>query len=163
MKWRIKIYPSFSYWSQVYFCIHFAHQKHMNGNLFQCAFPTRCSCWWNVDKIYHSNWYWPLWYILHITPSNNSFQWVNMFLKTCFKLKLCGPAVSLLRIRDLELKSDFNPILNIFRVVNRFRSMMTSSNINIFRVTGPLRGEFTGDRWHQGQWHRALMFSLICA
>ena len=25
--------------------------------------------------------------------------------------------------------------------------MMTSSNGNIFRVTGPLRGEFTGDRW----------------
>ena len=27
------------------------------------------------------------------------------------------------------------------------RNMMTSSNGNIFRVTGPLRGEFTGDRW----------------
>ena len=26
-------------------------------------------------------------------------------------------------------------------------SMMTSSNENIFRVTGPLRGEFTGHRW----------------
>ena len=25
--------------------------------------------------------------------------------------------------------------------------MMTSSNGNIFRVTGPLRGEFTGHRW----------------
>ena len=25
--------------------------------------------------------------------------------------------------------------------------MMTSSNGNIFRVTGPLCGEFTGDRW----------------
>ena len=37
---------------------------------------------------------------------------------------------------------------------------MTSSNGNIFRVTGPLCGEFTG---HKGQWHRALMFSLICA
>ena len=36
-------------------------------------------------------------------------------------------------------------------------SMMTSSNGNIFRVTGPLCGEFTGHRWH-----RALMFSLIC-
>ena len=27
------------------------------------------------------------------------------------------------------------------------RSMMTSSNENIFRVTGPLCGEFTGHRW----------------
>ena len=41
---------------------------------------------------------------------------------------------------------------------------MTSSNGNIFRVTGP----FGGDRWpvnspHKGQWYIALMFSLICA
>ena len=35
--------------------------------------------------------------------------------------------------------------------------MMTSSNGNIFRVTGPLCGEFTGHRWHG-----AFMFSLIC-
>ena len=38
-------------------------------------------------------------------------------------------------------------------------SMMTSSNGNVFRVTGHLYGEFTG---HQGQWRGALMFSLIC-
>ena len=44
--------------------------------------------------------------------------------------------------------------------------MMTSSNGNIFRVTGhlcgnsPVTGEFPA---HKGQWHRALMFSLICA
>ena len=36
--------------------------------------------------------------------------------------------------------------------------MMTSSNGNIFRVTGHLCGEFTGHRWRG-----ALMFSLICA
>ena len=35
--------------------------------------------------------------------------------------------------------------------------MMTSSNGNIFRVTGPLWGESTGD-----QWRGVLMFSLIC-
>ena len=38
----------------------------------------------------------------------------------------------------------------------QFVVMMTSSNGNIFRVTGPLCEEFTG---HRG----ALMFSLICA
>ena len=38
--------------------------------------------------------------------------------------------------------------------------IMTSSNGNIFCVTGPLCGEFTG---HKGQWRGALMFSLICA
>ena len=44
--------------------------------------------------------------------------------------------------------------------------MMTSSNGNIFRVTGHLCGEFTGHRWiprTNGQWRGALMFSLICA
>ena len=39
--------------------------------------------------------------------------------------------------------------------------MMTSSNGNIFRVTGHLGGEFTGSP-HKGQWRGALMFSLIC-
>ena len=49
---------------------------------------------------------------------------------------------------------DFKHILNTF-------SMMTSSNINIFRVTGHLCGEFTGSP-HKGQWRGSLMFSLIC-
>ena len=47
---------------------------------------------------------------------------------------------------------------------------MTSSNGNLFRVTGPLWGEFTHHRGpspvnspHKGQWCGALMFSLICA
>ena len=43
--------------------------------------------------------------------------------------------------------------------------MMTSSNGNIFLITGPLCGEI---HWspvnspHKGQWRGALMFSLIC-
>ena len=45
-------------------------------------------------------------------------------------------------------------------------SMMTSSNRNIFRVTGHLCGEFTHrspvNFPHKGQWSGALMFSLIC-
>ena len=43
--------------------------------------------------------------------------------------------------------------------------MMTSSNGNIFRVTGHLCREFTGYWWiprHKVQWPGALMFSLIC-
>ena len=42
---------------------------------------------------------------------------------------------------------------------------MTSSNGDIFRVTGHLCGEFTGPRWiprTRGQWRGALKFSLIC-
>ena len=44
--------------------------------------------------------------------------------------------------------------------------MMTSSNGNIFRVTGHSCGDFTGDQWnspHKGQWRAAFMFSLIYA
>ena len=44
---------------------------------------------------------------------------------------------------------------------------MTSSNRNIFRVTGPLCGEFNGHLWFPFtkamQWRETLMFSLICA
>ena len=40
--------------------------------------------------------------------------------------------------------------------------MVTSWNGNIFCVSGPLCGEFTGDP-HKGQWRGALMFSLIHA
>ena len=42
----------------------------------------------------------------------------------------------------------------------RWYIMMTSSNGNIFRVAGPLCGEFI---CHQGQWRGALVFSLISA
>ena len=41
--------------------------------------------------------------------------------------------------------------------------MMTSSNRNIFCVTGPLCGKFTDDRWIPLTKAGALMFSLICA
>ena len=42
---------------------------------------------------------------------------------------------------------------------------MTSSNGNIFRVTGLLCWEFTGpvNSPHKGQWRGTLVFSLICA
>ena len=43
------------------------------------------------------------------------------------------------------------------------RLMMTSSNGNIFRVTGHLCGESPVNSPHKGQWRGALMFSLICA
>ena len=45
-------------------------------------------------------------------------------------------------------------------------SMMTSSNGNIFRATGPfVRGthRWPVDSPHKGQWHGVLIFSLICA
>ena len=42
----------------------------------------------------------------------------------------------------------------------RPKLMMTSSNGNIFRVTGPLSPVNSP---HKGQWRGALMFSLVCA
>ena len=47
-----------------------------------------------------------------------------------------------------------------------FIDMVTSSKGNIFRVTGPLCGEFTDGQWispHKGHWRRALVFYFICA
>ena len=40
-------------------------------------------------------------------------------------------------------------------------TMMTSWNVDLFRVTGHRCGEFTSS--HTGQWRGAVMFSLICA
>ena len=58
-------------------------------------------------------------------------------------------------------------------LLSREHTIMTSSNGNIFRVTGPLCGEFTGDRWipctkacDAELWcflWSALFRSLICA
>ena len=47
---------------------------------------------------------------------------------------------------------------------SNYQPMMTSSNGNIFRVTGPCVGNSTVPviSPHKGQWRRALMFSLIC-
>ena len=55
-------------------------------------------------------------------------------------------------------------IICMYRL-NKYKNMMTSSNGNIFRVTGPLCGEFTGpgEIPAQGQWRGALMFSLTWA
>ena len=58
------------------------------------------------------------------------------------------------------------PNVSRSRPRQQFVVMTTSSNGNIFRVTGPLCEEFTGHRWSpliKGQWRGALMFSLICA
>ena len=41
-----------------------------------------------------------------------------------------------------------------------WQHMMTSSNGNIFSVTGHLCGEYTGGG--EGRWREVLMFSLVC-
>ena len=61
--------------------------------------------------------------------------------------------------------SDITVVLSEKFASQMHQCMMTSSNGNIFRVTDPLRREFTGpvNSPHKGQWRGALMFSLICA
>ena len=58
-------------------------------------------------------------------------------------------------------------VLMIYTCITKVKlNMMMSSNGNIFRVTDPLCGEYTGHRWippHKRQWCEALMSSLICA
>ena len=57
--------------------------------------------------------------------------------------------------------------LNILQQDHVSLNMMTSSNGNIFRVTGHLCGEFTGqspvNSPRKGQQRRDLIFSLICS
>ena len=83
-------------------------------------------------------------------------------------LKICSGSFTVFAAvhkRYLTHKHGFNMILVTFKLMfasMEKSSMMTSSNGSIFRVSGPLCGEFTGHP-HKGQWRGALMFSLICA
>ena len=84
------------------------------------------------------------------------------------KIFCCGWAISRDINRNLAamtvyISSNFIYIIDIGTL--GACAMMTLSNGNIFRVTGHLCGEFTGDRWipRKGQWRGALIFSLICA
>ena len=59
-----------------------------------------------------------------------------------------------------------NRVVDMQTVLVNFATLRwPSSNGNIFRVTGPLCGEFIGpvNSPHKGQWRGALMFSLISA
>ena len=71
-------------------------------------------------------------------------------------------------IKNMIVQDNFHAIsgdllITTLPILSQF-DMMTSSNGNIFRVTGPLCGEFTVPviSPHKGQWRGALMYSLIC-
>ena len=57
------------------------------------------------------------------------------------------PGVNELKPCNHGVIRDILPQLFIFSCGQKMRCMMTSSNGNIFRVTGHLCGEFTGPRW----------------
>ena len=97
--------------------------------------------------------------------------WMTLFLKQIPKLLTLKVKASALKVKHHPLKiyahillyvslnffirSNFPPNKLSFRdfVIQQQQiqyHVMTSSNGNIFRVTGPLCGEFTGHRWMNG-------------
>ena len=92
----------------------------------------------------------------------NSFHWKNSEVTGVGSFTLhCNnlwTACCFVTLRTLSLPQiRYHPILwssvfsqmraDVRNHVNRHATMMTSSNGNIFRVTGHLCGEFTGHRW----------------
>ena len=65
----------------------------------------------------------------------------------------------------IRIQLPFNSLVGEYVRVSKIteiNNMMTSSNGNIFRVTGHLCGRSPVNSLHKGQWRGALMFSLIC-
>ena len=102
------------------------------------------------------------WYIVYWTLRNeilikiHTFSFTKMHLK--WRLQNGGHFVA---ASMWWLKLDMNTL----KVKPHFQGgicqiMMTPSNGNIFRVTGPL---WSVNSSHRGQWRRTLMFSLIWA
>ena len=82
-------------------------------------------------------WCWPCTQHRMYSPTKDSFQVLGTYNE------------ALPRLSILKYSRPYTPCV----------FTMTSSNGNIFRVTGHLCGEFTG---YKGQWFGALIFSLIC-
>ena len=73
-------------------------------------------------------------------------------LQLCISIFHHSPYIEMTRIVEaLFRERQCSYIVNSMHVSHQqpwyILTMMTSSNGNIFRVTGPLCGEFTGDRW----------------
>ena len=114
-------------------CIHyrFLHLKQSahNWNLpcFQCTEKCSYVSWRHTKNILRMN-------ITHLMKVWN--QWHTPIIY-CFAIRLTRYAIMLKNVEG---------VLGIECI-----NMMTSSNGNIFRVTGALCGEFTGDRWSPSQ------------
>ena len=90
-----------------------------------------------------------MWEIYWATKSERIFLFVMSTANACL-LRLLVLNLYWLQLHTDGLVQILKPSLNSFVI------MMTSSNGNIFRVTGHLwKGQ-------KGQWRGALMFSLIC-
>ena len=114
--------------------------------------------------------------IFHIHYFSKGKTTSNLLYIPSFKKNISGPqcprynsnhsfqSPNCCYFRKTNNRSTNSPLIRYSHTV--YCIMMTLSKGNIFRVTGPLCGEFTGHRWishKQGQWRRALRFSLIYA
>ena len=131
--------------------------------------------WTNVDQVR-----WQIWSQLYIARSlKRSYIWCHndicrirlwairlwshkRHVRACYGVSLVSILENIDRvIKKLDCIYVIKPRSVALLLLSSIH-LMTSSNGNIFRVTGHLCGEFTGAR-HKGQRRGTLMFSLICA
>ena len=108
--------------------------------------------WW----IYHLN---PLWPYNAIWHHRTCQHWIacrltapSHYLNTCWLITrevlwYLPEGILTRNAKDIHSKYQFENDLFQIKAASLMGHMMTSSNGNIFRVTGHLCGEFTGPRW----------------
>ena len=69
------------------------------------------------------------------------------YIKTLWRMTICIETNTKSYIHPLAISSIHNQLITGYAFGWTGYRMMTSSNGTIFRVTGPLCGEFTGHRW----------------
>ena len=88
----------------------------------------------------------------HIVINKHTIIW-NMSTRSCCQWTICCQKLLTLwqwnttQIISKHCYFKHKCKKNLFFWFKRYSDMMTSSNGNVFRVTGHLCGEFTGDRW----------------
>ena len=131
----------------------------------------RNKLWWNLNRnsyIFiqensYENVVWTMAAIMSRPQSINQQYFVsgvNWLVNVCMRnSSVCGKVPSIMIPSFGQPDSDqmYTALERSITTILEVNFMMTSPNVNIFRVTGPLCGEFTG------QWRGAFMFPLICA
>ena len=82
------------------------------------------------------------WVVFSGIINDSRFYNCNYILPRLFKVQFSRPEL----YEDVESTENYLTYLHKF-FLELIRNMMTSWNGNIFRVTGPLCGEFAGHRW----------------
>ena len=103
------------------------------------------TCLFTISVLIYCKWYEVNWY-----------DFINVII--CMHITLCVSLNTCVRCAAERMPFPY-PCPCSTANTHSLAHMMTSSNGNIFRVTGPLCGISP----HKGQWRGALMFSLICA